>query len=333
MSRLVERLSRTVRWDGGIRIADTALWLDVRQRRELGFISHAHADHAVKGGHGRTLATPATLALLGLGGKEGAMPCRYQRPFSLGELRLELLPSGHIAGGAQLLVEHRGLRILYTGDIYDERQRFARPLVITTCDLLVIEATYGTPRHRFPPRDEAAELLREEVAEALESDRTPLVLVEGSLGRAQEIIAELTAADHAIVVSKSIARWNRRARKAGIEVPRCRPYGGRPERGTVLLYPMRSRGLKGLNAIKGLVKIACSGQIGDQSVARRLGVDRVVPFVDHADFDGLIRVAEACRPKVILTVYGYAEQLAAALRERGHHAEALSEGPQMFLDL
>lgn len=261
------------------------------------------------------------------------MPCQYQHPFEVGPLRVELYPSGHLPGAAQLLVEHKGDRILYTGDVYDGRQQFARPMVLTTCDLLLIEATYGTNRHRFPSRAEAAQMLRDEVDEALEADATPLVLVEGSLGRAQEIIFELSKDGHKLVASKSIATWSKRYREQGIEVPPCGLYGGRPVKGSVLIYPMRSRGLKGLGTIKRLVKIACTGQVGEASVAKRLGVDRVVPFVDHADFDGLIRIAEVCRPAKVLTVFGYAETLARELCERGLDAEPLGEADQLSLDI
>lgn len=318
-------------WEGGgIRVAGTPLWIDATSPRELCVISHAHADHV--GTHSRTLATKTTLELLGTAGKPGSMPCQYQHPVDLGKLRIELLPSGHLPGAAQVLVEHDGLRILYTGDVYDGVQRFSRPLVMTTCDVLLLEATYGSPRHRFPPREEAADMLREVVTEALDDGGVPLVLVEGSLGRAQEIIAELAPLGRPIVVSKSIARWSTRYRELGYEVPTWRPYGGRPDRGSILIYPMRSRGLTGLSKLQGLYRIACSGQVSESSVAARLGVDVVVPFVEHADFDGLIRLAEACRPKKILTVFGHPQRLADALCDHGYDAEPLAEASQLALE-
>jgi putative mRNA 3-end processing factor len=332
MSKRAQRLTRALRWEaGGVRLVGTPLWMDSRSAKDLCVISHAHADHV--GEHTRTLATSETLALLGRTGKSGVMPCRYQRPFELGPLRLELLPSGHLPGAAQVLIEHKGQRILYTSDVYDGRQRFAKPLVMTTCDLMLIEATYGTPRHRFPSREDAAAMLREEVKRALAKGRTPLLLIEGSLGRAQEVLAELGEDGHKLVASESVVHWCTRYRELGLELPRVRLYGGRPERGSVLVYPMRSRGLEGFKHLKGLMKIACTGQAGETAVARRLGVDRVVPFVDHADFDGLIRIAEACRPSKVLTVFGYPEILAQELRDRGHCAEPLTEAEQLILDL
>jgi len=332
MASRSDKLARTLAWEGGgIRVAGTPLWIDATSPRELCVVSHAHADHVAS--HARTLATGVTLDLLGCRERDGAIPCQFQHPIDVGKLRIELLPSGHLPGSAQVLVHHNGLRLLYTGDLYDCDQRFSRPLVMTTCDVLLIEATYGTVRHRFPPRDVAAELLREEVQRVIDDGGVPLVLVEGSLGRAQEIMSEIAAAGHPLVVSKSIARWAATYRKLGYLIPDFLPYSGRPLRGSVLVYPMRARGLKGLSKLKGLVKIACSGQVGERTVARRLGVDVVIPFVDHPDFDGLLRVAQACRPKKILTVYGHPQKLADALCDRGYDAEPLAEASQMALEL
>ena len=314
---------------GGFRLVGTSLWLDATRPRELGVITHAHRDHVAR--HSRILATAGTLSLLGLAEKTGAIPCRYRNPVAIGQARIELLPSGHLFGGAQVLLEWKGARILYTGDIYDDQQRFADPMVPTTCDLLVLEATYGTPDHRFPSREVAAAMLREKVAQTIDKGGCPLVLVEGSLGRAQEVLAELAVDGHQLVVSKSIARWNRALEKCGVAVVDCMPYGGHPPRGAVLVYPTRSRGLSGLNRLKGLVKIACSGQ--PQRSARRLGVDVIVPFVDHADFDGLIRIARQSGARKILTTHGHAETLSAELQARGLDAEPIPEAPQLSLEL
>lgn len=332
MSRLSKKLAKAIRWEAeGLRLAGSPLWLDSTKKRSFGFISHAHSDHVAN--HDRVLAAPETLRLLGLSEQTGAMPAQYQRPFNVGPHRLELLPSGHLPGGAQLLIEIDGIRVLYSSDVYDDRQRFSKPLVMTTCDLLIIEATYGTPRHRFPPRTEAANLLREEVQAVLDDSGLPLVLVEGSLGRAQEVLAELAVDGHKLLASKSVFRWNQKYRDLELDVARCQMYAGRPELGSVLVYPMRSRGLKGFASLKGLVKIACSGQRSDSKDCKRLGVDRIIPFVDHSDFDGLIRIVEACRPKKVLTIYGHADVLAGELRERGFDADSIEQTKQLALDI
>lgn len=331
MSWSKERLAGAVSWhQEGLRLEGTPLWLDATRPRGLGVVSHAHWDHVAL--HTRTLATSETLKLLGWDTKPGATPLRFRQAATLGDIRVELLPSGHMYGSAQVALEYRGIRVLYSGDLYDRPQRFALPMAAAQCDLLILESTYGTPAHVFPSREDTAARLCDEVQRVVDAVGVPLVLVEGSLGRAQEIMGVLADAGHKLVVSKSIFRWNRKLANLGLAVADCLPYAGRPARGTVLVYPMRSRGLGGLNRLKGLTKIACSGQVG-RGAARRLGVDVIVPFVDHADFNALVAIASAAGARKILTVHGYTEELARALCDRGLDAEALEPTAQMSLDI
>jgi putative mRNA 3-end processing factor len=47
---------------GELRVTGSPLHLDARRRAPCAFVSHAHGDHI--GRHDRTIATPATLALM-----------------------------------------------------------------------------------------------------------------------------------------------------------------------------------------------------------------------------------------------------------------------------
>ena len=113
---------------GGVRIAGTVIACDATAGTELVFLSHApafgvHPRRALpRGGGGRrqVLTTEVTLALLGAAGdrlKTHALPGAYGRPFSLGDLRLEIFPSGFMPGAASLLCERAGQRIVYAGPI------------------------------------------------------------------------------------------------------------------------------------------------------------------------------------------------------------------------
>ena len=111
---------------GGVRIAGTVIACDATAGTELVFLSHApafgvHPQRPLPRGGGvrrQVLATDVTLALLGAPGerlKAHALPGAYGRPFSLGDLRLEMFPSGFMPGAASLLCERDGRRLLYTG--------------------------------------------------------------------------------------------------------------------------------------------------------------------------------------------------------------------------
>ena len=94
---------------GGVRIAGTVIACDAAASTDLVFLSHApafglHARRALPrlgSGRRQLLATDLTLALLGAVGqrlKAHVLPAGYGRPFSLGDLRLEMFPSGFMPG-------------------------------------------------------------------------------------------------------------------------------------------------------------------------------------------------------------------------------------------
>src|SRR5687768_14730841 len=82
-------------------------------------VSHGHSDHA-RPGHGAVLATAETLAIMQarLGEGAGLSPraLAYGEVVQLGEVTVWLAPAGHVLGSAQVAMEHRGVRVVYSGD-------------------------------------------------------------------------------------------------------------------------------------------------------------------------------------------------------------------------
>src|SRR4051812_34139303 len=126
MSR--RRNVRTFSYRGGVRVHDSVLACDATSGSDLIFVSHAgalegrgpHGLPRARGGRRKILTTETTLALLGTAGdrlRPHTLTAAYGRPFTLGSMRLELFPSGHLPGAASLLCEREGRRIVYAGPI------------------------------------------------------------------------------------------------------------------------------------------------------------------------------------------------------------------------
>src|SRR5262245_63134645 len=91
-----------IEWRDGVHIVGTPLWCDARRAREACFVSSALVPEA--GRHKQVIATAETLALLPEASRQPlAVP--FGRPFTLGNVRLELFPSGLIPGAASLQVD------------------------------------------------------------------------------------------------------------------------------------------------------------------------------------------------------------------------------------
>ena len=136
---------------GELHVPGSGLWLDARRRAPCAFVSHAHGDHI--GRHDRTIATPATLALmahrLGNPRKGEWLPAGYREPFGIGELTVELFPAGHVLGSAQIRISRDGHAVGYSGDLCLEPTLTAEPAQVVECDTLVLESTFGAPRYVF----------------------------------------------------------------------------------------------------------------------------------------------------------------------------------------
>jgi putative mRNA 3-end processing factor len=114
----------------------------------------------------------------------------YREKFEIDGVDLTLHESGHIVGGATVVVEHKGKRIFYTGDINSKGSRMLRTadLDIGDIDLVITESTYSMGDHQ--PREEAERELAHFANEVVERGGV-LFVPAFSVERAQEIACVL----------------------------------------------------------------------------------------------------------------------------------------------
>ncbi len=146
----------------GIRVLPADAWIDPAHPVATALVTHGHADHA-RGGHGQTIATPATLAIMQLRyqTEAGATPVAYGETIRLpGGVDATYIPAGHVLGSAQILLEHGGERVVVTGDYKRRADPTCPPFEVTPCDIFITEATFGLPVFKHPPiSGEMAKLL------------------------------------------------------------------------------------------------------------------------------------------------------------------------------
>jgi putative mRNA 3-end processing factor len=321
---------------GELRVAGTALHLDAQRRAACAFVSHAHGDHI--GRHDRTIATPATLALMNhrLGEPKRIrqaeqLPVAYREPFGLGNLTLELLPAGHVLGSAQLRVTLEDRRTLgYSGDLCTDTPWAAEPSEVMSCDVLVLESTFGRPRYVFPPKQETLAAIRAFCDDALSDGVTP-VLYAYALGKAQEILAFLAGAGYACRCHPVVHAINRIYQAHGVALPGVRPLDAEGvAAGEVVVVPQQLAWSPAMRAVTKRRTAVLTGWALDGDRFFR-GVDAAFPLSDHADHPSLLAYARATGAARVFTVHGHADELAAALRRQGIRAEPLREQAQLEL--
>jgi len=329
---------RAFSYRSGTRIDGTVVACDAQGGGDLIFLSSASAV-AGQAGHVRAsraqvLATPETLALLGPAGQRlraRALTIGYGRPFSLGALRVELLPTGVLPGAAALFCEAGERRVLYAGCArLGPPAHGASAGEVRAADAVCIDASYGHPRFRFLPRHEAEARVQAFVDGARAAGRAAVVLC-APLGPAQELAAALGGQGWQLRGHRSIVEGAAAYRRAGVPVPAVARFAGKLAPGEVLLWPASERDAGSLRRLPDASLAWVSGSAADPDAVAELRVDAAIPYAAAPDFEGLLTYVAATGAREVAVKNGYAEDLAAVLRARGLDAYVI--GPPRQIDL
>ncbi len=316
-------------YNGGVHLSDSILWCDTDRRRDLCFISHAHADFVGK--NRRILATEKTVKLLSRGsGKIDALTSPFRHGFSLGQLELELYPAGHVLGSAQLLITRGNRRLVYTSDVNVRQSATAERGAPVPCDVLVIPATYGHPMYRFPSREEVVSHIRAFVDNCI-NDRSTPVLIADSVGNAQELMHILGKAGYRMRVHRSIYDVAKVYRELGVTLSGVRRFQGAPAKDEIVIFPPILRGHASIRKLRKYKTAMITGRALDQGFVYRHRVDEAFPLADSADHDELISFVEETGASQIYLSEGYVEEFSEELRNRGLQAYPLVPPEQLSL--
>ena len=135
-SNEIPRLSAT---EDGLHLEHTILSLDSYKTAELSFLSAA--SESIKKVTPKVISTEETLKILEIfKNKPNVLVCQYNRPFSIGQLKMELLPSGHSLGAASLFVETKSGTLLYAPKVLTQKVGIHRQLQLKQAQVLVLGA-------------------------------------------------------------------------------------------------------------------------------------------------------------------------------------------------
>jgi Cft2 family RNA processing exonuclease len=319
-----------IEYNNGIRIKGTGLWLDARRKADFCFVSHAHADHAVK--HTEILATRETARLFEHRyGKAKFKTLEYNQPRRFNGIKVELFPSGHILGGAQILIEKGGTKVVYTGDFKLRGSLTATKAQVKRCDILIIESTFGRPRYVFPRPGQVHARMIEFVEQAQARGKTPIFLAY-SLGKAQEAMKILSNRGYKLSVHEKIYSIAKIYEQFAVRFKDYRLYQGEDTDGRVLIAPPQAKRSRMIENIPRKRTAILTGWALDAGARYYSGTDEAIPLSDHADFPELIEYVSKAQPEKIYTVHGFTE-LVNFLRRKGFDADPLREGSKVHTAL
>ncbi len=317
---------------GGLYLPDCGLWMDARRPKPFAVVSHAHSDHTAR--HESFLATPPTIDFirirLGDAVARRGIPLNYRETYQHGPLTIQLYPAGHVLGSAMVRVETpSGESLLYTGDFKTRPGLAAEPIEIPQADTLVMESTFGRPEFVFPPTETIQAGIVSFCRETLNDGRVPILLAY-SLGKAQEVLKILEAAELPVMAHRTIRALNQVYAQHGILMPETRPLDFDNLPAQVVVIPPTIR--KQIPADIPTHRLAMiSGWALQESARYRYRTETVLPLSDHADYPDLLQFVEQVNPRTTYLMHGSTASLAADLRRRGREAWSLNRDDQLEL--
>jgi putative mRNA 3-end processing factor len=347
-------MSDAFQFSDGVRIAGSNVWCDARRcpGEAVVFVSHARAPRLTGPGDARVVTTERTRILRAVevtprgtaargpstpakarnapaksvpAERSGVIVTPFGRPFALGRLRLELLPSGHVPGAAQLYVELDGRRVAYCGPLNPQPGRFAEAPQVRAAEALCLDAPLAPYLRRLPPRAESEAALVAAVEAALDDDVTPVVLAP-ALGAAGDVLALLGAAGLPMRAHPRIAAFAEAYIRIGIalRLPTLKRFRGSPARGEAVVWPLELRAAPAVARLKNARLFVAAGAALDPDCAARLRVDAAFPLADHGDLPSLVAHARAAEAESVWLTSGFSDEVARVFAQAGITAHALA---------
>jgi putative mRNA 3-end processing factor len=292
-------------------------------------VTHGHADHA-RAGNGQVLATAETLAIMRARWGDAAggslQPLGYGEAVAIGGVTVRLAPAGHVLGSAQVVLEHRGRRVVVSGDYKRRGDPTCAPFEPQGCDLFVTEATFGLPVFRHPPdRDEIVKLLH---SLTLFPERCHLVGVY-ALGKCQRVLALLRQAgyDEPVYLHGALGALCALYESLGVRLGPTLPATGAERdalKGRIVLAPPAAGADRWSRRLPDPLVALASGWMRVRQRAKARGVELPLVISDHADWDELTATIAETGAGEIWVTHGREEALVHHARRSGLRARALA---------
>ena len=296
----------------GIFVRPADAWIDPSQPKDRAWVTHGHADHARAAVMARCWRRPKRWRSWNAAtGRKRGQPIAYDESLRVGEVEVRFVPAGHVLGSAQIVMEHRGERIVVSGDYKRRPDPTCAAFVPVPCDIFITEATFGLPVFRHP--DTGSEIDR--LLHRLHADTSRCVLVGAyALGKAQRIITELRGRGHhePIYFHGAVERLNQLYESFGVSLGDLKPATGASKdelRGRIVIAPPSALNDRWSRRLPDPVTAMASGWMRIRQRARQRNVEIPLVISDHADWDELTATISELEPAEVWITHGREEAL------------------------
>jgi putative mRNA 3-end processing factor len=311
----------------GLHCPPGAFHIDPWRPVERAVITHAHADHA-RYGHARYLcAAPCAAILRARLGDIALETLQYGERQRIGEASVSFHPAGHVLGSAQVRIEARGQVWVVSGDYKLAPDPTCAAFEPLRCHTFVTESTFGLPIYRWQTPQRLAAEIDAWWSENATAGRCS-VLYCYALGKAQRILAMLSARPGPVLVHGAVESVNRVYRAEGVALPPTQHATDLADRAALasalVLAPPSACGTPWTRRFGDHASGFASGWMQVRGARRQRRVERGFPLSDHADWPGLLAAIEATGAQRVLVTHGRADPLVQYLAQQGLESRSLA---------
>ncbi len=324
-------LAQNITWSGeGIHLKNSLLWFDSLSCPGITFVSSAIFFN--KQPDSEYFCTEETSQILGLFGKSTkSLACQFNRPFSIGDLKLELLPSGNVLGGASLFVETPQGRILYAPYLQTKHIPLVRRFQLKKAEVLVIGA-FQPSEKIAPSRKKERQKLFESVQNILLQGSSPVVVCL-PFATAQELTKNFNDEGFKVAVDYKIHAINKAYEQHGSQLGSYTLYSPRIKKQKVIIVSP-AVWINGIR--KGTFNLEKSFFIDDamHPVSKSIDIKAVAKTFNissacsSSEFNDIVA---AVQPKTVVVFGPYAKMLANELKEGKFKVKILFKNDQPTL--
>ncbi|WED42040.1 ligase-associated DNA damage response exonuclease [Legionella cardiaca] len=302
-------------------------YIDPIDKVDAAIITHGHRDHAIAG-HKKVLATPETIAIMqlryGLDSTQFWQKLAFGTRVTINQIKVLLLPAGHVLGSAQIVLEYKHKRVIISGDYKRRGDPTCAAFEVMPCDIFITEATFGLPIFRHPA-------IQEEIGKLLQSlKKLSLCHLVGvyPLGKCQRLIKALREANYhePIYLHGALFKLCHFYESLNIHLGDLRQANTLNEKnavGKIVLCPPSSLHDRWTRRFGEIVRANASGWMQIRARAKQKGIDLPLIISDHADWLELLQTIDEVRPGEIWVTHGQEEALVYSLLKKGYKAQAL----------
>lgn len=288
-------------------------------------ITHAHADHAIRGCRSYLCSSTGEGVLrLRVGADANLRALPFGETIEMNGVRVSLHPAGHLLGSAQVRLEYGGHVWVISGDYKTAVDPSCEAFEPVLCDVFITESTFGLPIYHWPsPEQVQSDIVRWWAANR--ASGLTSVLYAYSLGKAQRVLSLLAeAAEEKILVHGAVAPflpvYAEQGRKLAA-AEKATSDNAKAHRGRALvLAPGSAQNTPWMKKFGPVSQAFASGWMRVRGTRRWRALDRGFVLSDHADWPGLLGAIEATGASRIGVTHGRTGPLVRWLKENGQEA-------------